>query len=93
MIPGTTLQVYYQRHQRIAGAVGQIGDLFLSFSAIPRGIFLHTHLLSVSRSHGLLLCFFVSIFLIQTGEELLESFLLLDGLFFIRCSSEGLIVL
>ena len=43
--------------------------------------------------HRLLLFFFVSIFLIQTGEELLESFLLLDGLFFIICPSEGLIVL
>ena len=42
--------------------------------------------------HGLLLVFFVSIFLVHPGEELVEFFFLLDLLFFILCSSEGLIV-
>ena len=44
-------------------------------------------------SHGLLLFFFVSIFLIHPGEELVEFFFLLDLVFFILCSSEGLIML
>ena len=43
--------------------------------------------------HGLLLFFFVSIFLIHPGEELVEFFFLLDLVFFILCSSEGLIML
>lgn len=43
--------------------------------------------------HGLLQFFFVSIFLIQSGEELVEIFFLLDLVFFILCSSEGLIIL
>ena len=43
--------------------------------------------------HGLLLFFFVSIFLIHTEEKLVEFFFLLDLLFFILCSSEGLIIL
>ena len=37
--------------------------------------------------------FFVSIFLIQPGEELVEIFFLLDAVFFILCSSEGVIIL
>ena len=41
--------------------------------------------------HGLLLFFFVSIFLIHTGEELVEFFLL-DLQFFIRYPIEGLII-
>lgn len=43
--------------------------------------------------HGLLLFFFVSIFLIHPSEELVEFFFLLDALIFILCSSEGLIAL
>ena len=43
--------------------------------------------------HGLLLFFFVSIFLIHTGEELVEFFFLLDLLVFIGFLSEGLIIL
>ena len=42
--------------------------------------------------HGLLLFFFVSIFLIHPGEEFIEFFFLLDFLIFILCSSEGLII-
>ena len=42
--------------------------------------------------HGNFL-FFVSIFLIHTGEEFIEFFFLLDTLFFIRYLSEGLIIL
>ena len=37
--------------------------------------------------------FFVSIFLIQPGEELIEIFFLLNAVFFILCSSEGVIIL
>ena len=44
-------------------------------------------------SHGLLLFFFVSIFLIHPGEEFVKFFFLLDLVFFIQCSSEGLIIL
>ena len=44
--------------------------------------------------HSLLLAFFfVPIFLVQTGEEFVEFFFLLDLVFFILCSSEGLIIL
>ena len=43
--------------------------------------------------HGLLLFCFVSIFLIHPGEEFVEFFFLLDLVFFILCSSEGLIIL
>ena len=43
--------------------------------------------------HGLLLFFFVSIFLIHTGEKLVEFFFLLDLPVFILCSSKGLIIL
>ena len=43
--------------------------------------------------HGLLQFFFVSIFLIHTGEELVEFFFLLDLLVFIGFLSEGLIIL
>ncbi len=42
--------------------------------------------------HGNFL-FFVSIFLIHTGEELVEFSFLLDLVFFILCSSKGFIVL
>ena len=41
----------------------------------------------------LLLFFFVSIFLIQPGEEFVEFFFLLDALIFIGYSSKGLIIL
>ena len=44
-------------------------------------------------SHGLLLFFFVSIFLIQPGEKFVKIFFLLDLVFFILCSSKGSIVL
>lgn len=44
-------------------------------------------------SHGLLLFFFVSIFLVYSGEELVEFFFLLDLPVFILCSSKGLIIL
>lgn len=44
-------------------------------------------------SHGLLLFFFVSIFLVHPGEKFVEFFFLLDTLFFILCSSEGFIIL
>ena len=37
--------------------------------------------------------FFVSIFLIQPGEELVEIFFLLNSVFFILCPSEGVIIL
>ena len=43
--------------------------------------------------HGLLLFFFVSIFLIHTGEELVKFFFLLDLPVFIGFLSEGLIIL
>lgn len=43
--------------------------------------------------HGLLLFFFVTIFLVHPGEELVELFFLLDLLFFILWSSEGLIII
>ena len=43
--------------------------------------------------HGLLLFFFVSIFLIHTGEKFVEFFFRFDVLFFIRYLSEGLIIL
>ena len=43
--------------------------------------------------HGLLLVFFVSIFLVHSGEELVEFFFLLDLPVFILCSSKGLIIL
>lgn len=43
--------------------------------------------------HGLLLVFFVSIFLVYSGEELVEFFFLLDLPVFILCSSKGLIIL
>lgn len=43
--------------------------------------------------HCLQLFFFVSIFLIHSGEELIEFFFLLDLLVFIEYSSEGLIIL
>lgn len=43
--------------------------------------------------HSLLLFFFVSIFLIHPGEELIKIFFLFDLVFFIRCSIEGLIIL
>lgn len=43
--------------------------------------------------HRLLLFFFVSIFLIHTGEEFVELFFLLNLPFFIRYPIEGLIIL
>ena len=43
--------------------------------------------------HGLLLVFFVSTFLVYSGEELVEFFFLLDLPVFILCSSKGLIIL
>ena len=43
--------------------------------------------------HSLLLFFFVSVFLIHSGEEFVEFFFLLDLLVFIEYSSEGLIIL
>lgn len=43
--------------------------------------------------HGLLLFFFVTIFLVHPGEEFVELFFLLDFLIFIRFLSEGLIIL
>ena len=43
--------------------------------------------------HSLLLFFFVSIFLIHPGEELVKFFFLLDLPVFIRFLSEGLIIL
>ena len=45
-----------------------------------------------SRLHHLLL-FFIRIFLIQSGEEFVEFFFLLDLPIFILWSSEGLIIL
>ena len=43
--------------------------------------------------HSLLLFFFVSVFLIHSGEEFVEFFFLLDLPIFIRFLSEGLIIL
>jgi len=43
--------------------------------------------------HGLLLVFFVSIFLVHPGEELVEFFFLLNLPVFIGFLSEGLIIL
>lgn len=43
--------------------------------------------------HRLLLFFFISVFLVHPGEEFVEFFFLLNLLFFILCSSEGLIML
>lgn len=43
--------------------------------------------------YGLLLFFFVSIFLIHTGEEFVEFFFLLNLSVFILCSSKELIIL
>lgn len=44
-------------------------------------------------SHGLLLFFFVFIFLVQAGEEFVKFFFLLDLPVFIGFPSEGLIIL
>ena len=63
----------------------------LSFFS-PKGyFFIHISSLVRSRLHHLLL-FFIRIFLIQTGEELVELFFLFDLLFFIRYPIEGLII-
>ncbi len=64
----------------------------LSFFS-PKGyFFIHISSLVRSRLHHLLL-FFVRIFLIQTSEELVEFFFLLDLPIFILWSSKGLIIL
>ena len=43
--------------------------------------------------HGLLLFFFVSVLLVHPGEELVEFFFLLNLVFFILCSIEGVIII
>ena len=67
--------------------------IFSLFLFSPKGyFFIHISSLVRSRLHHLLM-FFIRIFLIQTGEEFVELFFLLDLLFFILWSSKGLIIL
>ena len=71
----------------------KLAIIFSLFLLSPKGyFFIHISSLAHSRLHHLLL-FFIRIFLIQTGEEFVELFFLLDLLFFILWSSEGLIIL
>ena len=66
--------------------------IFSLFLFSPKGyFFIHISSLVRSRLHHLLL-FFIRIFLIQTGEEFVELFFLLDLSVFILWSSEGLII-
>lgn len=67
--------------------------IFSLFLFSPKGyFFIHISSLVRSRLHHLLM-FFILIFLIQTGEEFVELFFLLDLPVFIGFLSEGLIIL
>ena len=67
--------------------------IFSLFLFSPKGyFFIHISSLVRSRLHHLLL-FFIRIFLIHPGEELVEFFFLLDLPIFIRYPIEGLIIL
>ena len=75
-----------------AGRLVKFAIIFSLFLFSPKGyFFIHISSLVRSRLHHLLL-FFIRIFLIQTGEEFVELFFLLDLPFFILWSSEGLII-
>ena len=67
--------------------------IFSLFLFSPKGyFFIHISSLVRGRLHHLLLFFYVLIFLVHPGEELVELFFLLDLLIFILWSSEGLII-
>ena len=75
-----------------AGRLVKFAIIFSLFLFSPKGyFFIHISSLVRSRLHHLLL-FFIRIFLIHPGQELVEFFFLLDLLFFIRYPIEGLII-
>ena len=76
-----------------AGRLVKFAIIFSLFLFSPKGyFFIHISSLVRSMLHHLLL-FFIRIFLVQTGKELVELFFLLDLLFFILWSSKGLIII